>query len=131
MTREQHKTSRGRNLKYRNAPAGVRPFAFLHCRDELLIRDQLASAWSTDPEALIETDKVRRRVGMHALSRGLKNRTQEGDRRAFAICAGNMNDRWQFFFGMIKRRKETLQAIKRQVDALGVQRCQTRDDGVN
>ena len=67
---------------------------------------------------------------MHALSRGLKNRTQEGDRRAFAICAGNMNDRWQFFFGMIKRRKETLQAIKRQVDALGVQRCQTRDDGV-
>ena len=68
---------------------------------------------------------------MHALSRSLKNRTQEGDRRAFAICTGNMNDRWQFFFGMIKRREETLQAIKRQVDALGVQRCQTRDDGVN
>jgi hypothetical protein len=42
-----------------------------------------------------------------------------------------MNDRWQFFFRMIKHREETLQAIKRQVDALGVQRSQTRDDGVN
>jgi hypothetical protein len=57
---------------------------------------------------------------MHALSRGFQNCAQEGDRRSLAICAGNMNDRWQLPLGMAQRAKQPLYTIERQINPLGV-----------
>jgi hypothetical protein len=38
-----------------------------------------------------------------------------------------MDHRWQFSLGMIKRGEQPLNAIEREVDALGMQRSQTCD----
>ena len=65
-----------------------------------------------NPEAFVEADQMRRRVGVHALSRGFQDRAQEGDRRALAVGAGNMNDRRQFSLGMVERGKQSLHAIE-------------------
>src|SRR6476646_11191491 len=72
-----------------------------------------------------------RRIGVHAFARGLQDSAQERDRRAFAVGAGDMNHRWQFFLGMIERNEQALHAIERQVDAPGMQRRQTCNDGVD
>jgi hypothetical protein len=40
-----------------------------------------------------------------------------------------MDHRWQFFLGMAEGSEQSLNAIERKIDALGVQRSQARDDG--
>ena len=59
---------------------------------------------------------------MHALARGFQDRAQEGDGRALAVRAGDMDHRRQFALGMLERGEQALHAIERQVDALGMQR---------
>ena len=68
---------------------------------------------------------------MHAFSRGFQDRAQEGDGRALAVGAGDVDDRRQFALGMIERAEQPLDAPERQVDALGMQRDQPREDGVD
>ena len=66
---------------------------------------------------------------MHALARCLQNRAQESDCRSLAVRAGNMDHWWQLFLGMIEGGEQPSHAVERKVDALGMQRSQTRDDG--
>ncbi len=68
---------------------------------------------------------------MHALAGGFQDRAQEGDGGALAVGAGDVDHRRQLAFGMIERGKQALHAIERQIDALGMQRGQPRDDGVD
>ena len=84
-----------------------------------------------EPEALVEAHQMRRGIGVHALARGFQDRAQERDGRALAVGAGDMDHRRQFALGMIERGEQPLHAIERQVDALGMQRDQPRDDGVD
>ena len=50
MTCEQHKTNRGRNLKYRNAAAGVRPVSKDELQQAIADLDQDAAA-AVEPTA--------------------------------------------------------------------------------
>ena len=68
---------------------------------------------------------------MHAFSGGFEDRAHEGDGRALAVGAGDVDHRRQLALGMIERGQQPLDAIERQIDAFGMQRGQPRDDRVN
>ena len=59
---------------------------------------------------------------MHALARRFQDRAHESDGRSLAVGAGDMDHRRQPPLRMIERGKEPLDAIERQIDALGMQR---------
>ena len=59
---------------------------------------------------------------MHALARRLQHRAQEGDGRALAVGAGDMDHRRQLRSGWPSAREQPLDAVERQIDALGMQR---------
>jgi len=67
---------------------------------------------------------------MHAFAGRFEHGAHEGDGRALAVGAGNVNDRRQPPFRMIERGEQTLDPAKRQIDALGMQRQQPRQHGV-
>ena len=68
---------------------------------------------------------------MNALARRFEDRAHEGDGRAFAVGAGDMDHRRQPPLRMIERGQQPLDAVERQIDALGMQRQQPRQDGVD
>ena len=51
--------------------------------------------------------------------------------RAFAVGAGDMDHRRQAPLRMIERGEHTLDAVKREIDPLGMQRQQPRQHGVD
>ena len=56
-----------------------------------------------------------------------QDRAQVGDRRTFAVSAGDVDDRRQLPFGMIEPIQQAMHALEGQVDALGMQLRQPRD----
>src|SRR5665213_358415 len=74
---------------------------------------------------------MRRGIDMHTLTRGFQDRAQKSERRALAIGAGDMDRRRQLALRMIESRQQSLHALKREIDALGMQRGKPRDDSVN
>jgi hypothetical protein len=99
---EQQKTGGGRDFKDGDGCTSIGAFAFFHRGRQFLIRNQRAFAASADPETLVEPDQMRRSVDMNAFACRFEDRAQESDRGAFAVCPGNMDDRWQLLFGMIE-----------------------------
>ena len=59
---------------------------------------------------------------MHALTCGLEDRAHEGDGRALAVGAGDMNHRRQMPLRMIERVEDARHPIEPEIDALGMQR---------
>ena len=131
ITREQQKRGRGLDLEHRDRRVAVPGFAFGERSGELSILDKFSAAVAADAEALVEMNQIGRRIDMHALAGRFKNRAHEGDGRAFAVGAGDMDQRRQFLFGMIERGKQALDAIERQIDALWMQRQEPRQNGVD
>ena len=68
---------------------------------------------------------------MHAVARRLQHRAHEGDGRALAVGAGDMDDRRQPPLRMAERVEHAPHPVERQVDALGMQRQQPRHDGID
>ena len=68
---------------------------------------------------------------MHALPRSLQHGAHEGDGRSLAVGAGDMDHRRQPALGMAERIEDAPHAAERQVDALGMQREQARQDRVD
>ena len=65
-------------------------------RDEFVLADRTRLAVRTgELDALVKAHEVRRGVDVHALAGGLQHRLQEGDRRALAVGARDMDDRRQ------------------------------------
>ena len=62
----------------------------------------LPSPICAEAEALVEMHQMRRGVDVHAQAGGFQNRAQERDGRAFAVGAGDMDDRRQLALGMIR-----------------------------
>ena len=117
-----------------NTVIGASPFLASHSASTSASSsslDELAAARLRDAEALIEADQIGRGVDVHALSRRFQDRAHERDGGAFAVGAGDMDERRQTPFGMTERREEALDALERQIDALGMQRQQPRVDGVD
>ena len=131
MAREQQQADRGGDLEHGDGRAGIGALAFLQRRAELLVGHQHAFARLAQAEALVEAHQMRRGIDVHALAGRFQDRAQEGDGGALAVGAGDMDHRRQLALGMIERGEQPLDAIERQIDALGMQRGQPRDDRVN
>ena len=112
------------------APALARSHSSNAAR-ELLVRDQRALARRAEPEALVETHEMRRGVDMHAQARRLEDRAHERDGRALAVGAGDMDHRRQLALRMPERSQQPPHPIEREIDQLGMQRQQPRDDGID
>ena len=128
---EQQEPGGGRDLEHRDRLPRIGPLAFLEHGGELVIRYQCALAGLAETEALVEPDEMRRGIDMHAQARRLKDRAHEGDGRTLAVGAGDMDDRRQLAFRMTDRGQEPPHAIEREVDQLGMQREEPRDDGID
>ena len=131
MAREQKKRRGGLDLEHRDRRVAVPGFAFGQRLGQRGIVDELAAALAADAKALVEVDQIGRGIDVHALAGRFEDRAHEGNGRAFAVGAGDMDQRRQFLFRMIERGKQALDAIERQVDALGMQRQEPRQDGVD
>ncbi len=68
---------------------------------------------------------------MHAQPGRFEDRAHERDGRALAVGAGDMDDRRKIAFRMPDRREQPPNAIEREVDQLGMQRQEPRDDGID
>ncbi len=104
------------------ACAGIGALAFGKRRGQLLVGHKRAVACDAQPEALVEAHQMRRGVDVHALARGFQHGAQEGDGRALAVGAGDVDHRRQFALGMIECGEQPLDAVERQIDPLGMQR---------
>ncbi len=85
----------------------------------------------SDAEALVEANQIRRRIDVHALAGRFQDRAHEGDGRALAVGAGDMDHRRQTPLRMIERGEDALDTIERKVDPLGMQRKEPGQHGVD
>ena len=104
-----------------NTVIGSPPLTRSHSSSVAPSSSSLTSA-PAEPVALVETHQMRRGIDMHALAGGLQDRAHEGDGRALAVGAGDVDHRRQVPLGMAERGEQPLDAVERQVDALGMQR---------
>ena len=65
------------------------------------VRDNL----TRNQEALVQLEQVRLGEGVHAQARRLADRAHEGDGGAFAVGAGDVDDRWEVSVRRAKRMK--------------------------
>ena len=117
-----------------NTVMGAPPLTRSHSSSvgaQVLVAHEHAFAGGAKPKALVEAHQMRRGIDMHALARRFQDRAQEGDGRALAVGAGDVDHRRQFLLRMTRARQQPLDAVERQVDPLGMQRGEPRDDRVN
>ncbi len=67
---------------------------------------------------------------MNAQAGRFQDRAQIGDRGAFAVGAGDMNDRRQSPFGMIELREQPMHPLQAEIDAARMQSRQPRDQRI-
>ena len=75
-------------------------------------------------DALMKIDEMRRGIDVDAIALRFGDGAQEGDERALAVGAGDMEDRRQPLLGRAERGKQPLDAAKRKIDRFRVQRFQ-------
>ena len=85
----------------------------------------------SDAKPLVEANQIWRRIDVHALARRFEDGAHEGDGRALAVGAGDMDHRRQMALRMIERGEDARHAIEPKVDALGMQREKPRQHGVD
>ncbi len=83
------KGRRGRDLEKSDRRIPVGALAFFEKRDQLMLLDQL----TREADALVETHEMRRDVSVHVVARGLETGPHRRYRRAFALGAGDVDDR--------------------------------------
>ena len=108
------KGRRGRDLEKGDRRIPVGALAFFEKRDQRLLVDQMAG----EADALVETDEMRRDVGVHAVARGFEAGPHRRHRRAFAFGAGDVHDRRKAVLRIAHRREKPLDAAERQIDQL-------------
>ena len=128
---EQQKCRRRLHLKHRDRGVSVADLAFGEHIGEFVIAHEPAAARLGDAETFIEANQIGRGVDVDALIGRFQDRAHERDGGSFAVGTGNMDERRQTPFGMTKRSQETLDTRQRQIDTLGMQRQQSRVDGVD
>ena len=131
MAREQQEPRRGGDLEHRDRRARVGALAFGQRIAELIVVDEPSLARAAEPEALVEAHQMRRGVDVHAQARRLQDRAHEGDGRALAVGAGDVDHRRQLPLRMAERVENAPHPIERKIDQLWMQRGQPRDDGVD
>ena len=116
----------GGDLEEGDGLAAIGRFAFFQKGCEIGLGNQRAR----HPDALMEPHQMRRGVGMNRQACRFHHVAEIGNRRTLAIGAGHMDDRRQLALGMAKDRQKPLHAPQAEVDDLGMQREQPRQDGI-
>ncbi len=100
MARKEQKRRRGRDLEKRDRILGVGPLAFHERVGERLVADQPAGAPVREAKPLVEAHEIGRGIDVNAVAGRLQHRAQEGDGRALAVGAGDVDHRRQLALGM-------------------------------
>ena len=129
LREEFQRRRRGRLEKGDRRPA-IGLFDFGERFAENIVFHQPAAAWRGEPDALAEGDEMRRGIDVNADAGGLQDGPHEGDGRALAVGAGDMDDRRQALLRIAERGEQALDALQRQVDPLGMQLEQARQQRV-
>ena len=116
---------RGGDLEKRDGRFAVRRFAIVDELQEARVVDQAAR----HADALVEAHEVRRGIDVHPPARGFGDGAQEGQHRALAVGAGDMDHRRQTALGMIQLREQPLDAAERQIDDARMEPIEPLDDG--
>ena len=130
MAREQQEAGRGLHFEHGDRRVAVGALAGREHLDEFGVADQHAAARPAEAEALVEPHQVGRGIDMHARARRLEHGAHERDGRALAVGAGDMDDRRQLAFRVAERFEQAPHAVERQVDPLGVERQEPRQDRI-
>ena len=88
---------------------------------QFLVGDENTPANPAEAKTLVESHQMRRGVDVDPQPGSFENGAQERHRRPLAVGAGDVNDGWNSFFGMIETRENAPHAIEREIDTLGVQ----------
>ena len=131
MARKKQESRRRRDFKYGDRCARVHALAFAERVGELRVGNEAAFALGAEPKPLVEPHEMRRGIDVHVQPRSRQDRAHESDRRALAVGAGDMDGRRQPPLGISEGRQNAPHSIERQVDALGMQRGEPRNDGVD
>ena len=80
-------------------------------------------------DAFAKIDEMGRGVDMHAPARGLEDRAQEGDHRALAVGARDMDGGRQAVLGIAEPRQHPADAIESEIDRPGMTALQLGKTG--
>ena len=123
----EHQQSRGGgDLEHRNRLAGVDRLAAIEGGEHPLVVDEFAG----EPDAFVEPHEMGRGVDVDALARRLQRGAHEGDRRALAVGAGDMHHRRRAGLRRAEIGEQAFDAPERQIDPLGMERSEARDDRI-
>ena len=126
---EQERRRRG-DLEDRDRRSRIGFLASAEGVDEGLFRDQPAATGGAETDALVEAHEVGRGIDVDREAGRFEHRAHEGDGRALAVRAGDMDDRRQAAMRLAHGPEEALQAPERQVDQLGMKREKARQNRV-
>ena len=133
---ESQKGRRRGDLEQGDQLAVIGRFGASEAIDQQVLGDRRRAVRPGQHDALVEMDEMRRGVDMHAFAERLGDGAGEGEERAFAVGAGDMQHRRQLLLGMTERGEQALDPPERQVDRLRMelfqplqQRIARRDPG--
>ena len=121
---EQVEGGGGDDLEHGDRGAVVDLFDALHRGDQAVVRHQFAG----DADAFVEAHQMRRGVDMHAQAGGLGHRPDERAGAAFAVGAGDVDDRRQALLGMVQAAQQGVQPVEAEVDQPGMQALEAGGD---
>ena len=94
---------------------------------QFVIVGEHAAPGLAEAKTLVDPHQIGRGEDVNAQSRRLQNRAQIGDGRTLAVGAGDMDHRRQPAFGMAEPLQQPVHPLQIEIDALGMQRRQPRD----
>ncbi len=128
--REEEESGGGGDLEDGDRGAAVHRLATAQGLDEARLVDEASAAEGAEADALVEAHEMRRGVDVHGEPGRFEDRAHEGDRRALAVRAGDVDRRRQPPVRAAERVEKTLDAAERQVDRLRMQGEKARDQRV-
>ncbi len=130
MLGEQQQRRRGGDFEEGDGIAGIGALAALQRLDQHVLVDEAPAARPAEPDPLMEAHQMRRGVDVDAEAGRLEDRPHEGDGRALAIGAGDMDHRRQALLRIAEALEQAQYAAEREVDQLGMQRQEARQQQV-
>ncbi len=117
---------RGGDFEKRDRPAFVDVFALRQGRGQFGVVDEATAPLGAKSDPLMKANKMRRRIDVDLFSRRFQDGAHEGDRRSFAVRAGNMNGARQSELRRPHAGEQVFDTAKGEIDSFRMQRQKTR-----
>src|ERR1700736_6190893 len=127
MLRKQPKRRSGLDFKDGDRRTCIGLLTMFERATQFVVIDERAAADLAEPKTFVDPHQGGRGIDVDAQTSRLKDRPQIRNRRPLAIGAGDVNDRRQSALGMVEPFQQPMHPRKIEVDALGMQRRQPRD----